>query len=460
MRSRYFPFCAILLTFSIAISKPAWSQQVEEFQQLRGLGKKLFEREWSPQDSLSPKGDGLGPMFNARSCAACHPKGGGAPRKHNVQLISLRRLGGKKSHQRELPPEIRQEIPFFAAGGEMTVILHRESTDEAYNHQRRELLGLNPPPNIPQKRLRLWENARAKRMSKLPLTRVLKRFDDFELILSERNTPALFGGKLIENISPDHLHAAALRQNRKQDGISGRVSIAGNGQIGKFGWRGQNSSLPGFVRGACAAELGLQSQFSHQSINPFKPASSVDGIDVGESEIEALAFFVQSIPRPVFKSVEKLSRIGQRGHQLFHRVDCAQCHIENLGGVRGLYSDLLLHDMGRGLADPMPAMPEMKFFENQVTFNDHGYFGAGSFTVIERTSRRVLTTNILQEWRTPPLWGVADSAPYLHDGRATTLVDAIRLHGGEAKRSVEKFARLSRADQNALIAFLKSLTVF
>src|SRR5262249_10270635 len=106
-----------------------------------------------------------------------------------------------------------------------------------------------------------------------------------------------------------------------------------------------------------------------------------------------------------------------------------------LGAVEGIYSDLLLHRMGAPLVgggsynEPPPVIPDFKSGEEPRP----------------------------DEWRTPPLWGVADSAPYLHDGRAASLEEAIRLHGGQGADAAQRFAKLGPAGQAPLIAFLKTL---
>ena len=115
------------------------------------------------------------------------------------------------------------------------------------------------------------------------------------------------------------------------------------------------------------------------------------------------------------------------------------------------YTDLLLHDMGADLSDPSPANPERVHMGIQTEFFGYGG-GSRSFDVFEE-----VPANLTREWRTPPLWGVADSAPYLHDGRAATLAEAIKLHSGQASSSVNRFAGLSDVQQEELIAFLNTL---
>jgi cytochrome c peroxidase len=156
--------------------------------------------------------------------------------------------------------------------------------------------------------------------------------------------------------------------------------------------------------------------------------------------------------------------------------------------VKGIYSDLLLHDLGPGLADPVPAAPGFFAYaerplppgtpepsqQQQPQQFPQGYYGGGSslagllglsnsvqFAVDPKTGVRsefrALRTVVEQEWRTPPLWGVADSAPYLHDGRAATLIDAIVLHGGEADPCIQRFAELPVTERFAVMEFLNSL---
>jgi CxxC motif-containing protein (DUF1111 family) len=159
------------------------------------------------------------------------------------------------------------------------------------------------------------------------------------------------------------------------------------------------------------------------------------GIDLTAQQCDQLTAFCASLPRPAERLPQGVSaEQAAAGKKLFTTVGCADCHTPNLGSVDGIYSDLLLHRMGQELVgggsynEPPPPIP-------------------GSPNEGPSPS----------EWRTPPLWGVADSAPYLHDGRAATLEEAIRLHGGQGARAARNFASLAAADQARLVAFLKTL---
>ena len=119
--------------------------------------------------------------------------------------------------------------------------------------------------------------------------------------------------------------------------------------------------------------------------------------------------------------------------------------------MTGVYSDLLLHDMGPALADPVEAPPVSRKV-GQVMTPSSGYFGGGMVDLFA-----TVPGGSMSEWKTPPLWGCAASAPYLHDGRASTLHDAILLHGGEATGSRNRYAALDSGSKQRLIGFLKTL---
>jgi CxxC motif-containing protein (DUF1111 family) len=119
-----------------------------------------------------------------------------------------------------------------------------------------------------------------------------------------------------------------------------------------------------------------------------------------------------------------------------------------MGNVAGLYSDLLVHDMGPGLGAGGAYY--------NVPADSSGSSSASSTGSLSPTSSRNAIAGG-QEWRTPPLWGVRDSGPYLHDGRATTLEQAIAMHGGEGDDSAQAFAALESKEKAMLIAFLKTL---
>ena len=156
----------------------------------------------------------------------------------------------------------------------------------------------------------------------------------------------------------------------------------------------------------------------------------------------------------------------QSGEKLFAKVGCAACHTPQLGTVAGIFSDLLLHDMGPDSGDsgnygvfipdstgsdsedPIPELTAVQIQGGRIPVSN-------SQTL--QTIPDDLKGAASQEWRTPPLWGVRDSAPYLHDGRAKTLEQAIAMHGGEGHQSAINFFHLSKADQTRVLSFLRTL---
>jgi CxxC motif-containing protein (DUF1111 family) len=214
----------------------------------------------------------------------------------------------------------------------------------------------------------------------------------------------------------------------------GRVARLSDRRIGKFGWKGQSASLSDFVQAACANELGLGNPGQAQPRSLAKPGYEPAGLDLTQEQCDQIAAFCASLSRPIERFKDE-SAACEPGKRTFNKIGCADCHAPNIGSIDGLYSDLLLHRMGKDLV------------------------GGGSYGERPRTVPDLPIVDEPQpgEWRTPPLWGVADSAPYLHDGRAATLEEAIQMHGGQGSSSADRFRALSAPEQAQLIAFLCSL---
>jgi CxxC motif-containing protein (DUF1111 family) len=195
-------------------------------------GAELFSHEWTPGDPLAAGGDGLGPVYNATSCVACHFQagiGGGGALEQNVTVFSVSSAGGGKAHEG---------------------VVHARSTLEREETLQDVSAGLpaitRPPLDLLRTQLR---------SSRLPTA----------VLLSQRNTPALFGAKLIDDISDEHIIATERAERIRwgmapadsEDKPVGRASRLPDGKLGRFGWKGQSASLASFVRAACANELGL-----------------------------------------------------------------------------------------------------------------------------------------------------------------------------------------------------------
>jgi hypothetical protein len=284
-----------------------------------------------------------------------------------------------------------------------SVVFHRFGVDPRYERWRSDL------------------NARIPADSSLELVGA-------RLSISRRNPPPLFGAGLIDAL-PDLVFVEAAA--REPDATRGRVSRMADGRLGRFGWKAQVATLGEFVLSACANELGLEVPGHPQPPSPFEPDAVAKSRDLTQRECNALVAYVRHLPAPVqlIPSSPSGSRAIEDGRRLFESIGCAVCHTPSLGSIDGIYSDLLLHDIGL----------------------DDGAVYYGSDT----GSPSAASTS---EWRTPPLWGIRDSAPYLHDGRARTLAEAVALHGGQGTQSARAFSELPGEEKRQVLSFLRSLS--
>jgi CxxC motif-containing protein (DUF1111 family) len=381
-----------------------------ELAQLQLAGRDLFVREWAANDPQA-HGDGLGPVFNANSCAACHFQGGvggGGDAVHNVTAY-------------EVHPTVRDR--HLQKG-----LVHVSAVDPSLAES--PLLVKKCFPIIPGGE-RLVGGCTVK-------------IEDFDPVRIETtNSIALFGDGLIDRLAESKIRLNYARRMMHQLGReiggdfntvgTGRPRILSDGRLGKFGWKAQFATLEEFVAAACANELGLGNPLMEQA-KPLGRNYRCDQADLTREEFRQLVSFVDSIPRPVevLPTDTQQRALAERGKKVFHSIGCAECHTPDLGNVAGIYSDLLLHSVTARISDgyrhelvvevPMPdGHPEP------------------------------------DEWRTPPLWGVADSAPYFHDGGSPTLEAAIARHDGSARVVTNAYAVLSQTDKQSLIAFLQTL---
>jgi CxxC motif-containing protein (DUF1111 family) len=394
--------------------------------------------------------NGLGPRFNSNQCLSCHgqPSAGGSSPSENP-LIALATLTGAKN-----------KVPWFITKNgpvrEARFKHNSNGTSDGEVHDifvitgRADASGCNiAQPNF------------------LPAGNPLSGQGGNANIIFRIPTP-VFGAGLIEAI-PDAAILANMRTNTSEKsalGISGRANahLSGNvnrsandGTVTRFGWKAQNKSLLIFASEAYNVEMGVTNQLFQQerdetpgcifnatpedTLNFTPPAASGSSTTAVLSDIEAFANFMRMlappIPAPPTPSSEK-------GRATFTKIGCVHCHTPSLttgpkiasgsstnpsaalsNQTANLFSDLLVHHMGIGLADGITQG------------------GAGP-----------------DEFRTAPLWGIGQRVFFLHDGRTTNLVEAIRAHqsrGSEANRVVEHFNRLSTQEQQELIDFLRSL---
>jgi CxxC motif-containing protein (DUF1111 family) len=426
------------------------------------LGRQIFEHNWArpeawagPED-LGDGGDGLGPVFNATSCAECHGlagPGGAGLNSENAVLLSIVADTPSARHMR-LAALNRARGVHFGFAESTTVVLHK--------------FGLGPVDD--PYRFDIWRSELLAPADESIRTGAVRpfRFEaaNVEFELAQRNTPPLWGLAAIEWLREHHGGLTRIRfakeQQRKQSWITGRIPRTDGGAEAWYGWRGQTETLHDFVLNACTHELGLTVP---GRIQPASPAESPRDrlqtsqqkrkLDLTDHQCRSLTEFVRSLPRPqqqVPEGREELAMV-RAGEAVFERIGCTACHPRELGGVNDLFSDLLLHDMGTSLSDHSTAQPEIEPGQN-IRSGGNGYSGG---RVVDRIPPRTLPCDCDREWRTPPLWGVADSAPYLHDGRAANLEEAILQHGGEAAPAAHAFEILHQDERWNLLAFLETL---
>lgn len=268
-----------------------------------------------------------------------------------------------------------------------------------------------------------------------------------DIMMSPRIAPAVFGMGLLEAIPEAAILANADEDDKDGDGISGKpqyVWDAENNQmgLGRFGWKMETVSVLQQSADAAANDMGMSSSmFPDQTCTDAQQACK-DALNGGNPEytdeqMELLTVYTQLLGVPGRRGVREEKVLA--GEKNFRDAGCAACHVETFetagheierlnNQVIHPYTDMLLHDMGEGLAD------------NRPSFDANG-----------------------REWRTPPLWGVGlvpvvnGHTRYLHDGRARNLEEAILWHGGEGEQSKQKFVAMHKADRDALLFFLESL---
>ena len=220
-------------------------------------GQRLFERVFEPLPDAGGHSDGLGPLFNERSCIACHflgGIGGAGPKTNNVELLTVDLSKNRRASSNRADRLLKLH-PGFAS--DTSIVLHRFGTDDRYENFRRELLGLN----------RLAGRSALQKQASEPIKTI--HGDVAAFWLAERNTTPLFGVGLIDSISDGEIVEAAASQSLEDPNVRGRFA-------GRFGWRGQSKRLSDFVRGA--SRDGARSASQHaRSTN-----RSLAGIEISD----------------------------------------------------------------------------------------------------------------------------------------------------------------------------------
>ena len=395
------------------------------------VGNSFFNKNWVFSPSSTTARDGLGPLYNARSCSGCHVRDGrGAPIKNDLPsvglLFKLHGIGSKNGD-----PNLGLQLAVNAAPGietEGRVDITYEDFKERFKDQS----------NITLKRptYRLISNPIYGSMH--PDTR-----------LSPRLAQPLVGLGLLEAVEKKTILALSDPDDLDQDGISGRANFVLNTEtqemeLGRFGWKSTQPNLRLQTAIAFLRDMGITSSihpdedFTSKQAQIIKLPDEEQVPDIDDAKLNRVVTYLRTLAPPAQRNATAKSVL--KGKELFHKIGCAKCHTPTLktGPDAALdelsnqtimpYTDMLLHDMGEELSDGI--------------------------------QRSGVSGN---EWRTPPLWGIGltetvnGNTFYLHDGRANTLEEAIMWHGGEGLDSKKSYSNLTANEREQLLEFLSSL---
>ena len=420
------------------------------------MGNGLFTRDWVSAPASTLASDGLGPLYNARGCQACHIKDGrghppAAPEDTAISMFLRISIPAAAPDPADL-----SAIRTYIAG------THPTAPDPVYGGQLQDFA----LPGLPAEyRLDVTyeefpvplSGGEVAMLRRPTYTAADLGFGPLApgAMLSPRVAPQMIGMGLLEAIPAEDILAWADPDDADADGISGRPQIVWSRaldrpMLGRFGLKAGTPSVLEQTADAFAGDIGIS--------NPLHPDGWGDctatqtacrsahhggdpeqgGFEIDQPALDLVTFYSRTLAVPARRDIADPQVL--RGRQVFHTNGCAACHRANFVTHRLTgdnpasfqliwpYTDLLLHDMGPDLADNRP--------EGRADG---------------------------QEWRTAPLWGigltetVSGQASFLHDGRARTLLEAVLWHGGEAQASRDRVVALPPEDRAALIRFLESL---
>lgn len=415
------------------------------------IGNGLFRRLWVTAPSSTASADGLGPLFNARSCQRCHLKDGRGhpPSSPEDSAVSMfLRLS--------VPPQNEADRVALESGRASVI------PEPTYGGQLQDLA---VPGLKAEGRMTIRYEEEAVTLADgtvVMLQRPVYGIADLgygplhpEVMMSPRVAPPMIGLGLLEAIYDDDIESYADPDDADGDGISGRVNRLWDEQhdrlaLGRFGWKaGQPSLLQQSIH-AINGDIGISTPGMASAAGdcterqpeclaaPDGNSEQHDGLEASAEMLQLITFYSRNLAVPARRHLDDPEVLA--GKKVFYESGCIACHRpkyvtrrDSIGEEQSFqliwpYSDLLLHDMGEGLADDRPeALADGR------------------------------------EWRTAPLWGIGlteavnGHTRFLHDGRARNLLEAVLWHGGEAEAAKQKVIALPREQREALLAFLRSL---
>ncbi|WP_313474791.1 di-heme oxidoreductase family protein [Stutzerimonas kunmingensis] len=405
------------------------------------VGNSFFRNPWVIAPASTTARDGLGPLLNTNACQNCHIKDGRGhpPAPDATSAVSML---------------VRLSIP---AGPEHAEVVRERgiAPEPSYGGQLQDMA---IPGVAPEGKVRLRYSSEQVRFAdgtEVELRRPEIELNDLaygdmhpETRMSLRIAPPMIGLGLLEAIPEEALLANADPDDRNGDGISGRPNrvfdqTSRQTVIGRFGWKAGQPSLNQQNADAFFNDMGLSTSLFSGSSCTDRQTECRAMPDGGEPEVSddilaQVLFYTRNLGVPARRNVDDPQVLA--GKTLFHRAGCQSCHVPQFTTAADAaepelanqlirpYTDLLLHDMGEGLAD------------DRAEFEANG-----------------------REWRTPPLWGigltqaVSGHTQFLHDGRARNLLEAILWHGGEAEKARQIVLGYDQNERTALLSFLESL---
>lgn len=409
------------------------------------VGNSFFRSPWVIAPSTTTARDGLGPLFNTNACQNCHIKDGRGhpPEAGDTNAVSML---------------VRLSIPDDPAFADL---IQRNGVLPEPNYGG-QLQDMANPGVTPEGKVRVEYDALTVKFrdgTAVELRQPTLRITQLgygpmhpETHVSARIAPPMIGLGLLEAIADEAVLANADPDDRNGDGISGRANwVWDDAQqkvvMGRFGWKAGQPNLNQQNVHAFSGDMGLTT--SLRRFDDCTPAQTdclaapngngPDGEpEVSDNILRLVEFYTRNLGVPARRNVDDPQVLT--GKNLFFQAGCQQCHVPSFKTRADAaepelanqeirpYTDLLLHDMGDGLAD------------NRTEFQATG-----------------------REWRTPPLWGLGLTAAVnghtqmLHDGRARNALEAILWHGGEAQAAQRQVLALNAEQREALLAFLNSL---
>ncbi|WP_339854992.1 di-heme oxidoredictase family protein [uncultured Nisaea sp.] len=417
------------------------------------LGDGIFKKMWVSAPASTKSSDGLGPLYNARSCQRCHLKDGRGAAPDGLQAESgsvalLLRLSippQNADDHASLKSGTAPSIPDPVYGGQLQNFATPGQSAEATVTVTYE----ETPVPLP--------DGTIVSLRKPVITLTGPGYGPFreDLMISPRIASPMIGLGMLEALSEEDILSWADPDDRDGDGISGRGNrirskLGQEVMLGRFGWKANQATLKDQVTDAFSGDLGISSSLHPANAGDCTPAQTAciaapDGgdarsgnVEVNDHLLDLVTFYSRNLAVPARRDVGNPAVLA--GKKIFYGTGCIACHRPKYVTPRDPlrpeqsfqlvwpYTDMLLHDMGDGLADDRP-----------------DGFADG------------------REWRTPPLWGigltktVSGHTHFLHDGRARNLLEAILWHGGEATTARNRVIALPTRDRENLLRFLNSL---